>query len=218
MLRVGLRDPADFARRSGNQPGRDARRLENGGCEERCRRLAISAGDTHDTKFQARVAVPPRGRRGERPAGIVHDDLRQQRARERPLHDRSGGAQSGRGDDEIVTVGVGARNRHEDRPRRHAAGVEGHPTHHERSRSLAATVYAGLGQHDGSEPSSRLEPFDELTQAPRGRRLAGTCPTASSGRHSAASSATAGAWGRPRTLRIPWRHAPTRSCTTCAAS
>ena len=95
MRLIGFLDGADPRSGGPDHPGPHARRLERGDREERCRGLAVGAGDPDDVQLPARIVVPPCGGGRERRMGIRHDELRQGDLGQRARDDR--GRRTGRG-------------------------------------------------------------------------------------------------------------------------
>ncbi len=237
VLRVRrLQEPHLQCRRR-DEAGRDAGGLEDRRRQKRGRGLAVRAGHAHDAQVPAGVAVPPGGRGGERQARVGDDDLGQAGSRNRPFHhDRRRSERGGRGH-EVVPVGMDARDRYKDGVGADTARVRGQTPDLDRLDSLRRPAGAGRRvprRDDAPQLTRRLEPRYQLTQR---TWLGGLCGSQYLGHcigrvprrlvrvpsnpaigacHSEFSPP--GGCCRPRTLRMPWRQAPIRSCMTWALS
>ena len=205
VLRIGRAYRAHLLGRRCRIAGGDAGGLQNGRGQERGGGLAVSPGDADHSQFAARVAVPPGGHGGQCAARILDHDLRQGRPRYGPLHDGDGGAEFGRGRHEVMAVRVEAGHSHEDGRRPDEPRVEGDASDLQRTD---AGPEPRLARHsrglDGTQTSGGFQPFDQPTQEPGRGGLGRSQKTRHrfvGKRHSDGSSA--GACGRPRTLRMP---------------
>ena len=96
-------------------------------------------------------------------ARIADDELRQGHVRERPVHERRGGARGGGGRHEVVPVGVEPGDGHEQRPVADVARVVGHAPDRDRGQTgrpdrpavQPRAAQAALGRQALDEPAER---------------------------------------------------------------
>ena len=165
VFRVGLAEPADLRLDGPDEPGRQPRRLERRDGEERCRRLAVGAGDPDDAEGPARVAVPPRRGVGQGRPRRGHDELRQRALGHGTLD--QGGSRAARRSvvEQVVAVDALAPDRHEERPGPEAARVVGHAVHVEGRERRRPDRPAALAGPHGAERGR--QPLDQLAERPR---------------------------------------------------
>ena len=169
MRLIGFLDGADPRSGGPDHPGPHARRLERGDREERCRGLAVGAGDPDDVQLPARIVVPPCGGGRERRMGIRHDELRQGDLGQRARDDR--GRRTGRGGrgHEVMPVHGEPGGRDEERAWPDVSRVVRHAGDRdagETGRPDRPTVAAGPAQ-----PALGRQAGDQVCEVARVRRL-----------------------------------------------
>jgi hypothetical protein len=209
--------------------------LQHGRGQERRRGLAVRAGDADDAQLAARVAVPPGGGRRpgrggrRRPRSAAGPRRRRAAPRSTAAAPRATAAA-----DEVVAVGVGPapRRRRTGRTtrrvevtprigrsdRRVPPGLARRSELGRRPPGRIAAQPAPASSRSISSPSGRGAGARPRDQARQRRPRAAVTRRAPRARRASLRLRLAGACGRPRTFRMPWRQAPIRSCQTWALS